>query len=107
MTIQVDSREKARAIQKIIFEFDKQGVKHFVSKLPVGDYMNLDNPRIVIDRKQSLSELCGNVCQGHERFRAELERANEYGIKLIVLCEHGGKIKTLKDVISTTLGYGF
>ena len=39
-----------------------------------------------------------NLCQGHKRFIAELVRANEAGIKLIILCEHGGKIKTLEDV---------
>lgn len=99
MTIQIDSREKARAIQKIIATFDKRGVKWFISKLPVGDYMSFDNPRLIIDRKQNLSELCGNVCQQHKRFRAELERANEYGIKLIILCEHGKSITCLSDVM--------
>ena len=99
MTIQIDSREKARAIQKIIATFDKRGVKWFISKLPVGDYMSFDNPRLIIDRKQNLSELCGNVCQQHKRFRAELERANEYGIKLIILCEHGKHITCLSDVM--------
>lgn len=99
MTIQIDSREKARAIQKIIATFDKRGVKWFISKLPVGDYMSFDNPRLIIDRKQNLSELCGNVCQQHKRFRAELERANEYGIKLVVLCEHGKSITCLSDVM--------
>jgi ERCC4-type nuclease len=100
MVIQVDSREKARAIQKIIAEFDNRGIKWFVSKLPVGDYQSLDNPRLVIDRKQNLLELCGNVCQQHKRFKAELGRANEYGIKLIVLCEHGRGIKSLQDVMA-------
>lgn len=99
MTVQIDSREKSKAIKKIVATFDQCGVKWFVSKLPVGDYMSLDNPRLVIDRKQNLSELCLNVCQQHKRFRAELERANEYGIKLIILCEHGKGIKALADVI--------
>ena len=98
MDVIVDSREKAKAITKILAEFDKQGVKYASSKLFVGDYMSLDNPRLIIDRKQNLSELTNNVCQGHKRFRAELERANEYGIQLIILCEHGGQIKTLQDV---------
>lgn len=102
MDIIVDSREKAKAIQKIIQTFEDNDVNYLVSKLPVGDYMSLDNSRLVIDRKQSLSELCCNVCQQHERFKAELERANKYGIKLIILCEHGGRIKSLEDVISWT-----
>jgi ERCC4-type nuclease len=99
MTIQVDSREHQHAIQDILAEFNKQGVKHYTSKLFVGDYMSLDNPRLVIDRKQNLHELCGNVCQQHERFRAEMQRAKENGIKIIFLCEHGRNIKTLDDVL--------
>lgn len=97
--IQIDSREKPRAIGKIIEEFDRQGVQHYVSKLYVGDYMNLDNPRVVIDRKQNLSELCQNVCQQHDRFRKELTRAQEHGIAMIILCEHGEGIRTLEDVV--------
>jgi len=96
--IQIDSREKARAIQKIITYFDSVGIQHFISKLPVGDYMNFDNPRLIIDRKQNLQEICGNVCQQHKRFTDELRRANELGIKLVILCEHGGQIKSLDDV---------
>lgn len=99
MQIQIDSREKARAIKKILQEFDSQQIHHYVSKLYVGDYMNLDNPRLVVDRKQNLTEVCSNVCQDHERFRAELIRANEAGIKVVVLVEHGKDIETLEDVI--------
>lgn len=100
MTIQVDSREKTKAIKKILATFDESDVQYFVSKLPVGDYMSLDNARLSVDRKQNLSELCSNVCQQHERFRTELEKANKYGIKLVILCEHGGKVKTLQDVLN-------
>lgn len=99
MNIQIDSREKSRAIQKIVEEFDRCGVDHFVSKLYVGDYMNYDNPRLIIDRKQNLTELCSNVCQGHNRFRNEILRAREHGIELIVLCEHGKGVDCLEDVI--------
>lgn len=98
MTIQIDSREKARAIKKIIAEFDKQGVQHFTSKLPCGDYMNLDNARLAVDRKQNLFEVCNNVCQDHKRFVAELERANELGIKLVFLVEHSSNIRSLEDI---------
>lgn len=99
MVIQIDSREKSRAIKKIIKTFDEKGVKHPVSKLMVGDYMNYDNPRLVVDRKQNLTEVCCNVCQDHERFRRELVKANENGIKIIFLVEHGKDIETLEDVI--------
>lgn len=99
MVIQIDSREKDRAIRKIVEEFDGRGVKHPVSKLMVGDYMNYDNPRLIVDRKQNLSEVCSNVCQGHERFRNELKRAQENEIRLIILVEHGRGIHCLEDVI--------
>ena len=98
MVLQIDSREKARAITKIVAEFDKQGIKHITSKLPFGDYMNLDNPKVIIDRKQSLQEICGNVCQQHARFKRELELCRDCGCHMIILCEHGGQIKTLEDV---------
>lgn len=99
MIIQIDSREKAQAIKKIINEFDRQGIKHPVSKLMVGDYMNYDNPRVIVDRKQNLTELCSNVCQDHDRFRRELILAQENGIQLVILCEHGDDVESLEDVI--------
>lgn len=98
MDIQIDTREKAHAIQKILCTFNALGVKYYSSKLYVGDYMSLDNPRLVIDRKQDLNELCGNVCQQHERFAAELKRAQENGIKVVILCEHSRNIRSLEDV---------
>ena len=98
MEIQIDTREKQRAIVKVLDEFDRQGVKHVSSKLYVGDYMSFDNPRLIIDRKQNLFEVCNNVCQQHDRFITEIKKANDIGIKLIFLVEHGGKIKTLDDV---------
>ena len=98
MDIQIDSREKARAIRNIIKTFDDNGVKHFSSKLLVGDYMSLDNLRLIIDRKQNLQELCGNVCQQHERFKRELLKAIEAGIQLVILVEHGPEINCLEDV---------
>lgn len=98
LTVQVDTREKPDKIDHIIDYFEAEGIYHFRSKLPVGDYMNLDNARFVIDRKQNLQEVCGNLCQGHERFRQELIRAQRLGIKLALLIEHGRSIKTLDDV---------
>lgn len=98
MQIQIDSREKAKAIKKILCEFDKRNVMHYVSKLYVGDYMSLDNPRLIIDRKQNLSELYQNMCHSRKRFVAELIKAQQAGIKLIILIEHGGNIQSIEDV---------
>lgn len=99
MTIRVDTREKPRAIVKILAEFDRKGIEHTHDKaLNVGDYMRTDNPYISIDRKQNLIELCSNVAQQHARFQRELQRAVDNGIKLIILVEHSYKIKNLDDV---------
>ena len=98
MIIQIDSREKARAITKIVAEFDRQNITHPVSKLMVGDYMNYDNPRLIIDRKQNLSELCNNVCNDHDRFRRELILSQKNEIQLVILVEHGKGITCLQDV---------
>lgn len=98
MNIQVDSREHESEWKRIRQQFDDLGVKYFRSKLYCGDYQSIDNARLVIDRKKDLQELCGNVCQQHERFKKELLRAIDQGIKIIILCEHGEDIKTLEDV---------
>lgn len=98
MVIEVDTREKPKAIQTILKQFEEAGVTVIRSKLWVADYRLLDNPYLVIDRKQSLSELCNNVVQDHARFRSELIRAQEVGISVVVLVEHGGGIKSLEDV---------
>ena len=99
MNLIIDSREHKSELSRICKQFDRLGVKYLISKLPCGDYMSLDNARLVVDRKQSLLELCSNVCQDHERFRNEMIRANEHGIHIIFLCEHGEGIQTLEDVI--------
>ena len=98
MVIQVDTREHKSEWGRIQSQFDSLGVQYFRSKLYCGDYQSLDNAKLCIDRKKDLQELCGNVCQQHERFKAELIRAREAGIQLIILCEHGPDIKSVGDV---------
>lgn len=100
MTIQIDTREKARAIQQIKAEFDRQGVETITSKLWVGDYARIDNMTTVIDRKQNLLELASNVIE--KRFHAEIQRAAEKGVKIIFLIEHGRDINDLIDVLFWT-----
>lgn len=98
MTIQIDTREHKFELARIQPQIESCGAKTIKSKLYVGDYQSLDNPRLVIDRKKDLLELCGNVCQQHERFRAELVRAKQAGIQIIILCEHGDGIGCVEDV---------
>ena len=99
MIIQVDSREKDN---KYILEyFDSVGQQYKTGqKLICGDYSDILNHSICVDKKSSgsgLMEITQNVCQDHKRFIAEIERANECGIRLIFLIQEES-IKTLEDV---------
>ena len=98
MTVIIDSREKK--CEHIKKWFDKNNIEYEVKKLDVGDFMLPDNPKISVDRKQNLSELSRNLTNkaDHSRFWKEVRRAREKGIKLYILCEHGGKIKSIQDV---------
>lgn len=94
----MDTREKPHAIVKILAHFERQGIEVVRQKLDAGDYMIEGQNAISVDRKQNLLEVCSNLCQDHERFIRECERAREAGTKLVVLVEHGGKVKSLEDV---------
>jgi ERCC4-type nuclease len=93
----LDSREKKN--EHIKAYFDRHDIPYIVKKLDVGDYM-IDGGTISVDRKRSLDELSTNLTnpQDKKRFMREVRRAREAGIQLVVLCEHGGKIKCLQDV---------
>jgi len=99
VTIIVDTREKPRAITKILAEFDRQGIHVVRRALSFADYWNPDNPDRIIDRKQNLLEVAGNVVQQRARWLREVDRCNRAGCHLIVLVEHGGRIRKLDDVI--------
>ena len=100
MEIWVDTRERPAAIKGILAEFDRQGVTVVRKALNFADYWNPDNPKVIIDRKKNLSEVCFNVASNDRcRFVREIERCKRAGCHMIVLVEHGGRIKKLEDVI--------
>lgn len=94
----MDSREKKW--DHIRSCLDKNGIEYTVRKLDVGDYQIEGKPQISVDRKATLSELSSNLLNAKDRSRfwKEIRRAREHGIKLFIVCEHGGKIKSIKDV---------
>lgn len=83
----IDSREKPKAIGKILDYFNQHGIEYEVSKLLFGDYMDWNRPGIVVDRKQNIAELAKNCTVEHERFRREMEKARKAGATLVVLVE--------------------
>lgn len=94
----VDSREKKwDHIRKY---FEANGIEFEIKKLDAGDYFSTDQGDVVVDRKQNLQELCGNLSKGNGniiRFTNECRRAKEQGIRLVVLIE-GTNCQTVKDV---------
>ena len=84
----IDTREKPEAIRKITEYFDTHRVKYVRTKLYIGDYQYLENPQLVIDRKQNIAELATNCCtKDRVRFKKELERARDAGVTVVILVE--------------------
>ena len=107
MKIWIDSREKPHAILGITTYFDRHGIEWERTALKTGDYMLDGKPDLIIDRKQTLNELAHNLCSpDRARFYREVRRAREAGIRLVVLCEHGGEIKDLASVGAWKPKYG-
>jgi ERCC4-type nuclease len=94
----VDTREKGH--KAILKHFEKVGQDYIVSKLDYGDYMFYKNNNVVIDRKDSLLELAGNLCHTseHERVKREIARAKEDGVKEFIFLISETKIKTVEDI---------
>ena len=86
--IQIDSREKRN--QHITDRFTDKRIDYLVSKLPWGDYQNWDNPRLIIERKNSLTELASSLGKDFRRFKAEIKEATRFGVHIIILIEEDG-----------------
>ena len=105
MKVYVDSREKK--FEHIKSYFEKHNIDYEIRKLDVADYQLEGKPQIVVDRKRNLSEISKNLmnAKDHSRFWKEVRRAREQKIKLFVLVEHGGQIKSIEDVAKWTDKY--
>lgn len=98
MTICVDTREKRHAITKILEYFEKHNVEVIRQKLDTGDYMTSPDGKTSVDRKQNLAEVAVNMGKDRYRFSRECQRAKDAGVQLVILVEHGGRIKSIDDV---------
>lgn len=57
--------------------------------------------KIAVDRKNSIDEICGNLCSSqreHERFREEAITAQKAGARFYVVIETEEKIRCLDDI---------
>lgn len=80
-----DTREKKN--QHVLDYFDKVGVRYEIAKLDYGDYMDAYRTDISIDRKQNIAELAKNCTIEAERFKREIERAQNGKSRLVILVE--------------------
>lgn len=77
----IDTREK-KPLNFDLFD----GVKIKGEKLNFGDYHNVKNPFIFVERK-SFSDLTGTLCKGYDRFIREIERCKNENCHLLILVE--------------------
>lgn len=94
----VDTREKGH--KKILEHFDKVEQDYIVSKLDAGDYMLYKDYTTIIDKKDGLLELAGNLChtQEHERIKREIAKARELGCQNFIFLIQDSKIKSTEDI---------
>jgi len=95
----VDSREKKW--DHIREYFDKHEIPYeFPHKLDEGDYVNTDNPTVVIDRKANVQEIAANLSRGKNnivRFTKECRRAYSRHKRFVILIE-GTDAQTIADL---------
>ncbi len=93
----VDSREKAN--RHIIDYFEKNHIAYETTTLAYGDYSCkiptstgdiYFHSDIVVERKNSLEELSGNLTRDRERFEREFLRAGNDGCKIYLMVEDVG-----------------
>jgi len=102
MVIQIDSREQKN--KHIIDYFNSIDQKYIVSKAISGDYIDVADPSIIIDLKQShgdgIAEICANLTRTteHIRLTKEIDRAKFIGCKKFYFLIVSTKITCLEDV---------
>lgn len=99
MVIIEDTRQQ-KGMHEVKHEhFEADGVQLIRCKLPFGDYA--PPPKVAIDTKKGLEEICGNICGGsaeHQRFKRECVVAKDAGCKLYILVENDDDITDISQV---------
>lgn len=98
ITLIEDTRQQAGKHTLKEAYFQHNGIKVIRSKLPVGDYANIKDLSVIVDTKQNIQEVIGNVTQQHKRFIAECDLAAESGIQLIILVENEDGVCKVSDL---------
>ena len=93
-----DTRERKN--KSILKYFDEHNIDYIISKLDAGDYMLYKKYHTIIDKKDGLLELAGNLChtQEHERIKREIAKARELGWQDFIFLIQDNKIKSTEDI---------
>ena len=102
ITLIYDSREHQttaleQRLRAVGFNHKRKGLKFgdYTAEYVKGDeVIDLQN-EIVIERKMSLDEICGNFTKGRARFEREFEKAIKAGAKVHLIIENGSYEKIL------------
>ena len=89
-----DTREQKN--QHIINYFKKNNIEYKIQKIDEGDYKFEGNDTICVERKGNINEIMANITQA--RFKRELERAKQKGVKLVVLIENSSGINSIDEI---------
>lgn len=94
----IDTREKKN--NELLKYFDKIGQDYIFSKLDFADYMFYKKYKKVVERKNSLLELSGNLCHlnAHHRFVNEIMRAKENGCQHFYIMITEQRISSIDEV---------
>lgn len=104
MVLFEDVRNKPGKHKNIELYCKRNGIEIVRQCLNVGDYIIANKGDIAVDTKSGVPELASNVFQEHRRFRDECERAQRFGIKLIVLVEEslpGGSLENWRSPLGS------
>lgn len=93
-----DSRERKN--KKILEYFDSVGQDYIISKLDAGDYVVYKDYTTIVDKKDGLLELAGNLCNTteHQRILREVQRAKELNCTNFIFLIQDNSIKSIDDI---------
>lgn len=102
MILLEDTRQQAEKHDIKHKWFEEHGIEIRRTKVYCGDYTLPTDQSICIDTKNSIQELIQDMQTDHARFRTELQRAQEAGIKLYILVENDFQwISQKKNIFNT------
>ena len=108
-TAEQPTKEYYRRCDSLGCPYDRQNLDYgdytYNFMLPSGkwihDTQTAVKGHVIIERKMSLRELSGNLCQNYDRFVREFERAKENGASIYLLVEDASWIKIITGKYET------